>query len=58
MTQAIPLALLAASTTAKVVTLTILRTVAAGVKIWIGLATPNNKGPIAMPLPAAVFNKL
>ena len=48
----------AASTTAKVVIFTIRRGVADGVRICTGFAAPNKIGPIAIPLPAAVFSKL
>jgi hypothetical protein len=43
-----------ASTTHSAVMLTMLRTVAAGVRMCTGAAQPSRIGPMAMPLPAAV----
>jgi len=47
-----------ASMTHSAVMLTIRRTVADAVRMCTGLAQPNRIGPIATPLPEAVFNRL
>lgn len=47
-----------ASATVRAVMLTMRRTVADGVKMCTGKAAPSKTGPIAIPPPAAVFNRL
>lgn len=47
-----------ASATSSAVMLTIRRTVADDVSTCTGWAAPSRIGPIAMPLPAAVFSRL
>src|SRR5262245_56112772 len=47
-----------ASATVTAVMLTSRRTVADGVRMCTGLPAPNRTGPIAIPPPAACFNKL
>src|SRR3989338_4700447 len=48
----------AASTTVSSVILTMRRTVAEGVRICTGRATPSRMGPTVMPSPAAVLSRL
>ena len=38
--------------------LTIRRTVALGVRMWTGFAAPSSMGPIVMPAPPTIFNRL
>jgi hypothetical protein len=47
-----------ASATVNAVMLMMRRTVAEGVRMCTGCAAPSSTGPIAMPPPAAVFNRL